>query len=390
MTPSVVLPYCRANKVEVDLHVEEKDAVIQQSKIEWMPSDANKYQNIQHIDFIIPPVTAGCPPSQIRVQYGALLKKELIIRQMFQELSPGKTLESMQIVLKRSIMEGVEIKIMRTAINRWEKVGENQKQIALEDAIFCTLHLELRGNEAKLGGLMNEGFKHRQTCRLVDEYENNMKSIVNKDRLGMSSHQNQWRFPISKDRKSIESGFSLKNNLSRSMFLKIDKLIDEALKFHTNDYKVEWKNVIVDYLEIIEMLLIRKPFTDEMIYKFQEKVDVYYVKWIKITSRNGMTNYIHFLGSGHVAYYLFKYRNLYRYSQQGFEAMMGKIKAIYHRCTSRGGHGSTQEDRSHILQVAHFLMRMMMWNSGLGDEYFRQKYGNDVVDDAVNEYGELT
>ena len=237
---------------------------------------------------------------------------------------------------------------------------------------------------------MNEGFKHRQTCRLVDEYENNMQSIVNKDRLGMSSHQNQWRFPISKDRKSIESGFSLKNNLSRSMFLKIDKLIDEALKFHTNDYKVEWKNVIVDYLEIIEMLLIRKPFTDEMIYKFQEKVDVYYVKWIKITSRNGMTNYIHFLGSGHVAYYLFKYRNLYRYSQQGFEAMMGKIKAIYHRCTSRGGHGSTQEDRSHILQVAHFLMRMMMWNSGLGDEYFRQKYGNDVVDDAVNEYGELT
>ena len=109
---------------------------------------------------------------------------------------------------------------------------------------------------------MNEGLKHRQTCRLVDEYENNMQLIVNKDRLGMSSHQNQWRFPISKDRKSIESGFSLKNNLSRSMFLKIDKLIDEALKFHTNDYKVEWKNVIVDYLEIIEIMLIRKPFTD--------------------------------------------------------------------------------------------------------------------------------
>ena len=79
MTPSVVLPYCRVNKVEVDLHVEEKDAVIQQSKIEWMPSDANNYQNIKHIDFIIPPVTAGCPPSQIRVQHGALLKKELII-----------------------------------------------------------------------------------------------------------------------------------------------------------------------------------------------------------------------------------------------------------------------------------------------------------------------
>ena len=70
--------------------------------------------------------------------------------------------------------------------------------------------------------------------------------------------------------------------------------------------------------------------------------------------------------------------------------MMGKIKAIYHRCTSRGGSGSTEEDRSHILQVAHFLLRMMMWHSGRGDAYFCQKYGNDIVDDAIEECGELS
>ena len=92
---------------------------------------------------------------------------------------------------------------------------------------------------------------------------------------------------------------------------KIDKFLEEVLKYHSQRYRMEWKEVIISYLEIIEIILIRKPFTDEMIYSFQDKVDKYYEKWINLTGRNGMTNYIHFLGSGHVAYYLFKYRNLY-------------------------------------------------------------------------------
>ena len=389
LVPSVVRPYCQANKVTTDYHVEEEESVINGTKIEWMPTDANKHNNINHIDFIIPPLVPGQPVSRIRIQYGGLLKRELILRKMFRELGQGKTLESMQKILKRSLMEGVEVKMMRVAINRWSRVGENCKQMTLEEAIFCTLHLELRVNEAKIGGVLNEGFTHRKTCQLVDEYVGNTENIVNKGKLGMSTHQNQWRFPISKDRKSIDSGFSLKNGLSREMFLRIDDIIEEALRYHSNSYKNEWKEVIVEYLNIVEILLIRKQFSDKMIYEFQDKVDGYYKKWIKLTGRNGMTNYIHFLGSGHVAYYFFKYRNLYRFSQQGFEAMMGKIKAIYHRCTSRGGNGSAEEDRSHILQVAHFLMRMMMWNSGRGDAYFRKKYGDEIVDDAVAEYGIL-
>ena len=116
-------------------------------------------------------------------------------------------------------MEGVEIRIMRVAINQWTKVDENGKQITLEKAIFCTLHLELSVNEAKNGGVFNEGFTHRQTGWLVDEYVENIENIFNKEKLGMSMHQNQWRFPISKDWKSIDSGFSLKNALSREMFL---------------------------------------------------------------------------------------------------------------------------------------------------------------------------
>ena len=125
----------------------------------------------------------------------------------------------------------------------------------------------------------------------------------------------------------------------------------------------------------------------DLIYNFQDLVDKYFNKWVKNAGRDGMTNYVHFLGAGHVSHYLFLYRNLYKYSQQGFESMMNKIKIIYAKATSRGGAGA--KIRSHILQISHFMLRMMMWNSGRGDAYFRKKYGDEIVDDAVAEDGIL-
>ena len=94
------------------------------------------------------------------------------------------------------------------------------------------------------------------------------------------------------------------------MFEKIDDIIEVALRFHAEQYRIEWRDVIMRYLEILEILFFWKPFSDKIIYDLQDKIDIYFVKWIKQCGRNGMTNYIHFKGSGHACYYLFKYRNL--------------------------------------------------------------------------------
>ena len=107
-------------------------------------------------------------------------------------------------------------------------------------------------------------------------------------------------------------------------------------------------------------------------------VDKYFNKWVKIAGQDGMTNYVHFLGSGHVSHYLFLYLNLYKYSQQGFESTMNKIKIIYSKATSHGG--ARAQIRSHILQISHFMLLMMMWNSGHGEAYFCNKY-LEIIDD---------
>ena len=43
---SLVLPYFCANKMLIDIHVEEKNTVIWQNTIEWIPSDANKHKKL--------------------------------------------------------------------------------------------------------------------------------------------------------------------------------------------------------------------------------------------------------------------------------------------------------------------------------------------------------
>ena len=99
--------------------------------------------------------------------------------------------------------------------------------------------------------------------------------------------------------------------------------------------------------------------------------------------RDSKANYEHYIWADHVSHYLNLYGNLYRFSQQGFEAMMSRVKCIYYRCTSRGGNGSTI--RSHILQICHFVVQSMLWNSGHGEAYFKAKYS--MLDDTMNNNG---
>ena len=173
----------------------------------------------------------------------------------------------------------------------------------------------------------------------------------------------------------VSPEFSLKNEMGRSILEKSDDLIEICLKFHPKTYKTEWFNVLKEFHELILFVNKREHFSEEMILEFQKLADRYSTSWANLAGRDGQTNYEHFFRSGHFAYYLYLYGNLYKYSQQGFEAMMGKIKCIYEKATSRGGHGA--KTRSHILQIVHFLIRNMLWRSGIGQEYFDQKYGND-------------
>jgi hypothetical protein len=79
----------------------------------------------------------------------------------------------------------------------------------------------------------------------------------------------------------------------------------------------------------------------------------------------GVTNYLHMLASGHIMEYLFKYKNLYRHSQQGWEALNHLLKTFYFRRTGRGG---GKYKRHKLLSIGRWLQRRMLWLCGWDED----------------------
>jgi hypothetical protein len=61
--------------------------------------------------------------------------------------------------------------------------------------------------------------------------------------------------------------------------------------------------------------------------KFQSKIDNLFTGYMEESGagKEGITNYIHMLGSSHVSYYMKEHRNLYKFSQQGWGVSMKRL-----------------------------------------------------------------
>lgn len=93
-----------------------------------------------------------------------------------------------------------------------------------------------------------------------------------------------------------------------------------------------------------------------------------------------MTNYFHFIVAGHFSYYLLKFENLYKYSQQGWERVNGKAKQTYNHATQKGG---GKGGSSKLLPIVYTFLRELLWRFGHGDELFKKH------DDEELTYGKI-
>lgn len=80
-----------------------------------------------------------------------------------------------------------------------------------------------------------------------------------------------------------------------------------------------------------------------------------------------MTNYFHLLYVGHFAYFLSRYGNLYKYSQQGWENINGRFKTKFFHNSGKGGRkGGT----SKLREVFYSFLRELLWRAGYMDALF--------------------
>ena len=83
----------------------------------------------------------------------------------------------------------------------------------------------------------------------------------------------------------------------------------------------------------MEVMNSKLEFHPEDVDAFQLLADEFCDVYCGLKGRDGMTNYFHILCTGHFAYFLKKYGNLYLLSQQSWENVNSCWKRTFHNNT---------------------------------------------------------
>ena len=261
----------------------------------------------------------------------------------------------------------------------------------------CLLHLEIRCGIKIITTLLQNGLSYALNGKLDSTAEIGNKQVrlqvftkevnecFNRTLWGTPTDPGFWEMPTEtdKDGNIVLSTLSFGNGRTRNAIQKIEALIDVCL---LPGERQDWKVCIGDYRAAINIATRHDDLTDEEIHEFQRHADNFYQLWIKVAlGKRGVTNYIHLLGSGHVAEFLFRWRNLYAHSQQGWEALNSLVKSVYRRHTNRGG-GTGR--KSKLYAVARWCQRRMLWSSGYTFEYMKEQVvkNNWTVSDVFEQH----
>ena len=192
----------------------------------------------------------------------------------------------------------------------------------------------------------------------------------------------QWNFPYDPETKEI-AALCIENGKMRTLLLKLELIVDVLFVGDIAEADqadpIWWKAALPLIRLAMQKVRSRKEFTNDMISSFQEDVDGFFQIWVDLHGLEGVSNYIHFLGSGHISVYLHEWKNLYRHSQQGWEALNKLIKTFYYRGTQQGGASNQGKGRkSRLLPIARWLQRRAIWLVGYNEDSITTS--NDLID----------
>jgi hypothetical protein len=232
----------------------------------------------------------------------------------------------------------------------------------------CVLHMENRNGIKLLTMVFLEGLLNAKKTLLysdinaegarVLQYISDIERIVNRSILGTDDDPCQWMCPYDANKKEL-GPITMDNVQTRRIIDSLDTIVDLCVIDECR--KTMWTTALNNYRIAMVFLWQRDDFTYTTIATYQVHADKFFQSWILLWQKEGITNYIHMIGSGHIAEYLYKWRNLYRFSQQGWEAMNSFIKTFFFRRTSHGGGVRGVSKKSRLIPIGRWLQRRLVF-----------------------------
>ena len=370
-----------------------------QSKMFLADGSMNETNNICCIDFEF----LSCSAEQ-REEFSSLVDKELMIRGVADEVLMGKLVNRVS-ALRSFLKTEDRLKYLREQT----EVTYEDAMILLEEAIPCILHLRNRTGEKMVKEILKLGIELRNNEKnKINVMAESVNQFLNEMVWGTKERKSQYKIPLEmgkgKSKGNVVLGdMTLPNYRVQAIVSQLERLIDICVveTQHPNENR-NLKKCADLYQRYCEIMTQHHDYTDEAIENFQNLVDEFMQLWciggkIFPEGRRGMTNYFHMLSSGHIKFYMNRWRNLYRYEQEGWESLNWLIKEIFFRHTQHGGFKSYAKDidsvnddnekgdvvkdnkklSSRVEPIGRWVSRLILWRSGKAMEYLRNEQEED-------------
>ena len=306
-----------------------------------------------------------------KLKFGELLSAELILRGM----SPVGRLSTKVETLLKAVRAEAKIRLLLTELEHGSP--SEGAMFLLIQAIPCILHMENRVGIKILTMLMIEGLSNAKRKVLytdiqaegprVAHFFRRIAAIVNKQVLGTNENSAEWECATDDKKKEIGT-ITMDNVRTRAIMARLELLIEECIV--DEEDKAKWLACIPKFRDGLVKLRSKEDFDGDAVSAFQKDIDEFYQLWVELWGLEGVTNYIHMMSSGHLSTYLFKWKNLYRHSQQGWEAFNSLVKTFYFRRTQHGGRSNAGRGRkTRLLPIGRWLQRRVIWLCGFDGAY---------------------
>jgi len=237
------------------------------------------------------------------------------------------------------------------------------------------LRAHLKVEQRILLAMGAERFQRTRGIKSLTRYATGIQHIVNTKVLGTLQRPKQWKVPLSDSGDKVNK-VSFSNKKTRQFVDNMYVLIDFIFAAQEDaELKDIWYKMVQDYSEALVILRQQNEFTDDDIERFQSKIDDFFSAYVETSgaSKEGITNYIHMLGSAHIKFYMKQHRNLYKFSQQGWESLNEKVKLSFFNHSQRGGNSGANGDESerfYLRSIFLSFQRELIWISGLAEQTF--------------------
>ena len=305
--------------------------------------------------------------------FSQLLSTELMIRNLDNRGSMETRRENLRQSMQR---EATIVKLNREIAHGDVRDGA---YFLLMNTMPCVLHMENRNGIKLLTMIFIEGLSNAKKKLLymdvnaegvrVSRFVVEVENIVNRSMIGSKDDPCQWMCPFDNKKKEI-GPITMDNVRTRKVVDSLDILVAFCV---TDQARASlWTTALNNYRTAMILLRKREDFTNAEIASYQSHADKFFQAWVRLWQKEGVTNYIHMMGSGHIADYLYKWKNLYRYSQQGWEAMNSLIKTFFFRRTNHGGGVRGRSKKSRLIPIARWLQRRLVFLCRLTEESIRE------------------